>query len=295
MNKPFVLLGLIALICLTGVTSSCGRGSQIAIGDVGVIYDPDQGTVVVGASQEALDAYYKAAAANDDYGKNELLRDGEVFGVSGNTKVRLIGVDRMSMRQVRILEGKHAGMSAYVRYEYLKEVPAGRKEWEEAETRMQKRGNEKRDALGTMKSLGKEKNVRALIVSACSGAGISLKTPVREKNPFLKGNLPYVEMRYEGSGVMVIVSGSPEVKEVSLCPTAQRGEAAYARSLRAMSGALQSICSATAPVAAGTISRAENVWRREGAVAETADVGTCSVEIQPGLFDMGSIELHARR
>lgn len=74
--------------------------------------------LVIAASEGAYDRLVSAAAVNDLYGIDELVRAREVVMVPTGTRVLVLG--GVLARHVRILDGKNTGREAWVSVEHVR-------------------------------------------------------------------------------------------------------------------------------------------------------------------------------
>jgi len=78
-----------------------------------------EGPVDLGVDDDAFDALSNARVANDPTGRRAVLASGRAFTVPEGTRVRVIG-NGFVKKQVRILEGPHAGESGWIPFEWVK-------------------------------------------------------------------------------------------------------------------------------------------------------------------------------
>lgn len=107
---------LVHLIDNPSTTSSSAQ--HVVIGEQGFLRTSGASSTIVGISENAYDAFFKAASANDAAEYSQLQQSGQVFSVDNGAKVLVVD-SRGGYDQVRFLEGKYAGQSAWVEYEMV--------------------------------------------------------------------------------------------------------------------------------------------------------------------------------
>jgi hypothetical protein len=119
----FMLLGMLCVFSGldrggTGSKSSPSVSTDVMIGEIGILHGSTGTHSVVFLTKEALDQFFKAKAANDDYGVNLILGSDLAFMVRNGTKVRVIDKG-MFTRNIRILEGEMQGRAGVVATEWV--------------------------------------------------------------------------------------------------------------------------------------------------------------------------------
>lgn len=90
---------------------------SLSTGDRGVLYH-ESGTVIVASEKKYLDEFFNALNIKDKYGVGEMVLTGKIFEVPNYTDVLIIDSGLFNSK-VRVLEGKHAGRSGWVPYEWV--------------------------------------------------------------------------------------------------------------------------------------------------------------------------------
>ena len=106
----------------TTVQPAPSPSKDVELGNNGYLYIKGSDNVAVMRTQDAFDAYTKAAVNNDTIGMAQLVYDDQGFFVPDGTKVLVID-SGMGTREVRILEGKHIAETGWVALEFVLSAP----------------------------------------------------------------------------------------------------------------------------------------------------------------------------
>lgn len=103
----------------TNSDSSSTTQQKVSVGQEGFLRVGDkQDDVLLATSEKALDEIIKSSIAKDNVGIAQIVLDGRAIFVPYNTKVLVIDLS-VGKRKVRILEGKNAGVTGWVPYEFI--------------------------------------------------------------------------------------------------------------------------------------------------------------------------------
>ncbi len=108
---------LIATVFLMGVA-----GQQEGTAGAEYCLRANSELVFAATSKAALDRLGQFLAADDDLGVKQLLSSGVVFRVPSGTPCNPISRDGWWSREVRVLEGKHAGKLVWVSVEHVRSI-----------------------------------------------------------------------------------------------------------------------------------------------------------------------------
>ncbi|MEI6243330.1 MAG: hypothetical protein WCP39_08030 [Chlamydiota bacterium] len=118
----FILLMIFAAIIPFVTGNKPGGGNSepnVNIGEQGYL-DSSGTLVMVAATKEALDAWYKAEAQNDKTGQQNLMMSGLILSPERGTKVLKLSGGGFATTHIRILEGEFNGQTGYVAFERVK-------------------------------------------------------------------------------------------------------------------------------------------------------------------------------
>lgn len=99
-----------------------GSGQRVTksaeIGEEAVLRGPT-GHVAVAPTNAAYDRWLQLAAAGDKAGVGPMIFSGQIWIIPNETRCHVIGRGSLGVREVRVLEGDHAGQAGFVAYEYV--------------------------------------------------------------------------------------------------------------------------------------------------------------------------------